>query len=51
MKKKKKNQETDLLVFLLASISRWPQPPRVVVNHISKDHLLSLHIDSKLNLQ
>lgn len=40
----------DLLVFLLAPISSWPQPPWVVVNHVSEDHLLSLHIDTKLNL-
>lgn len=41
----------DLLIFLLASISSWPQPPGVIVDHISKDHLLSLHINAELNLQ
>lgn len=41
----------DLLIFLLAAISGWPQPPRIVVDHVSEDDLLSLHVDAKLDLK
>lgn len=41
----------DLLIFLLASVSSWPQPPGIVVNHIGEDDLLGLHIDAKLDLE
>lgn len=41
----------DLLIFLLASVSSWPQPPGIVVDHIGEDDLLGLHIDAKLDLE
>lgn len=50
MTQQDQRQVPDLFVLLLAAISSWPQPPRIVVNHISEDDLLSLHIHAKLNL-
>lgn len=48
---KAKDRNTHLLVFLLAPIPRRPQSPRVIIDHISKDHLPRLYIDSKLDLK
>lgn len=41
---------SNLLIFLLASISCRPQPPRIVVDDVGQHHLFGLHIDPKLNL-
>lgn len=40
-----------LFVFLLAAIPSRPEPPRVVVNHISQHNFFSGHVHTKFNLK
>ena len=40
-----------LLVLLLASVPRWPQPPGVVVHRVGQHHLLGADVHTKLNLK
>lgn len=43
--------QTYLLVFLLLSVSSWPQSPRIIINDISKDNFFCSYINTKLNLK
>ena len=42
---------TYLFVFLLASISWWPESPGIIINNISKNDFSGGYINTKFNLE
>lgn len=42
---------TYLFVFLLGSISWWPESPGIIINNISKDNFSGGYINTKFNLE